>query len=200
VVQAWREALAGLSSDTPASCGPSEALLALDPAGDIRGEVERYFHERLREGRAFLDRVWRLWSEFAEWRRAIEAVRPPAAVARVSRRAWGRPAPISSWSVRPAVPGPLGDRDLDMDDFGAERMLGRHIKGPCWEGVARLVHVEYGPEAFVAVLGCVPAWTYRAFLVYREPYGGTAEDAFYPLPEGADAARFLEEVLTRFRG
>jgi len=200
VVQAWREALAGLSSDAPASCGPSEALLALDPAGDVRGEVERYFRERLREGRVFLDRVWRLWSDFVEWRHAVEAARPPAAVARVSRHAWGRPAPISSWSVRPAVSGPLGDRDLDMDDFGAEEIIKKHIRGPCWDGAVRLVHVEYGPEAFVAVLGYVPVMTYCALLVYREPYGGAAEDAFYPLPEGADAARFLEEALARFRG
>lgn len=200
VVRAWRKAVAGLSSDAAVSCGPSEALLALDPAGDIRGEVERYFRERLREGRAFLDRVWRLWSEFVEWRHAVEAARPPAAVARVSRHIWGRPAPISSWSVRPAVPGPLGDGDLDMDDFGIEEMIKKHVRGPCWDGAAWLVHVEYGPDAFVAAVGYAPAGVCRAFLVYREPYGGAAEGAFYPLPGGADAARFLEEVLARFRG
>lgn len=152
---------------------PGEWVLALEPtAAGLRGALEEELEARWQAAKEAVDAHWRFHEAWQAWVRRLASARPPA---RVARRAWssGCKGCISWFELEPAVPPPWKVSVLAVDAEMLFLCCREWLGCPNEWKQPRLLRVEYGAEAFLAVFGEPPS--FAQLLVCREVYGMAPE-------------------------
>lgn len=153
---------------------PGEWVLALEPtATGLREALEEELEARWQAAKGTVDLLWQFHEAWRGWIRRLVSARPPVRVLGREVRFSGHRDCITWFDVEPVVPSPW--RASVVTVYAEPLFLcclewwGRPNR---WKQ-PRLLRVEYGAEAFLAVFGEPPS--FAQVLVCREVYGASPE-------------------------